>query len=171
MKPRYFLVSDTHFGHKNIIDYEQRPFNNTEEMDQYMIQKWNESVRDDDIVIHFGDVFVCNASRATEISSQLKGRKILILGNHDRFSVTKFKKMGFSPHKQYLFRNYFKPAHKTPLKLAVGNGLLIGNIHGHTHSKNDHLDKRLYKCACVEFTNYKPILFEDFLKDSTVSLN
>ena len=51
---RVFFVSDTHFFHKNIIKDCDRPFADVDEMNQFMIDRWNEAVGPDDIVIHVG---------------------------------------------------------------------------------------------------------------------
>ena len=53
---RVFVIADTHFWHKNIIDYCDRPFNSVEEMNSTLIKNWNKTVTNDDIVIHLGDV-------------------------------------------------------------------------------------------------------------------
>jgi calcineurin-like phosphoesterase family protein len=166
MKQRVFLISDTHFSHNNIIRYEYRPFKDTHEMDEYMIVKWNSTVTENDLVFHLGDVYIGSAKKAGEILNRLNGRKILIIGNHDSFSKTKWRNLGFEPFDQYIYQDYLlthKPADESPLRVAVENELLKGNIHGHTHSKNQHLTRELYKCCCVELIAYTPILFEEFV--------
>ena len=50
-----FYIADMHFGHKNIIRYDNRPFGSVEEMDKALIQLWNETVGSDDIVYILGD--------------------------------------------------------------------------------------------------------------------
>ena len=51
----YWFTSDTHFGHKNIIEYCKRPFSSVEQMNEMLIKKWNNKVKVDDIVFHLGD--------------------------------------------------------------------------------------------------------------------
>ena len=77
-----FFTADTHFGHKNIINYCERPFSSVEEMDQTLITNWNMVVSECDVVYHLGDfVFGC----PERIRKRLNGRIFLILGNHDKF--------------------------------------------------------------------------------------
>lgn len=80
---RKFYIADTHFGHEAIIRYCKRPFVSVVEMDAYMIDQWNAVVMDTDIVYHLGDFCLGDAEYAQSIFSQLRGRKFLILGNHD----------------------------------------------------------------------------------------
>lgn len=81
-----YYIADTHFGHANIIRYDNRPFNNTYEMDKAMIDRWNAVVTEDDTVYILGDFAWYNKKRTCEILDILKGHKILITGNHDVFS-------------------------------------------------------------------------------------
>lgn len=50
-----FYIADMHFGHKNVIRYDNRPFDSIEEMDKAMITLWNETVGDNDVVYILGD--------------------------------------------------------------------------------------------------------------------
>lgn len=85
---RKFYISDTHFSHENIIRYSKRPFISVEEMNEAMIAQWNFAVSDHDIVYHLGD-FACGCPEsAAEIFHRLRGRKRLILGNHDMLRET-----------------------------------------------------------------------------------
>lgn len=78
-----YFTSDHHFGHRNIIEYEERGFATTPAMDQFMIDKWNSIVKHEDTVFHLGDVALTAAKRRQEIVQQLNGHKIVIWGNHD----------------------------------------------------------------------------------------
>lgn len=94
-----FFTSDTHFGHKNIIEYCNRPFANVDEMNEELIRRWNEKVSPDDIVYHLGDFAFMPKSRIAEIVSRLNGKIVLIMGNHDPKGIRKFF---HEWHKDYL---------------------------------------------------------------------
>lgn len=79
-----WFVSDTHFGHKNIIKYSNRPFNSVEEMDALMIQNWNKLVKPNDTVYHLGDFAFGKFEFVRDVIRELNGKKHLILGNHDK---------------------------------------------------------------------------------------
>ena len=86
-----FVISDTHFCHKNIIDYCNRPFVSVEEMNEVLINNWNSVVSPTDTVYHLGDFGIGNKSQLKEIFNSLNGNKILVVGNHDRRSkITSF---------------------------------------------------------------------------------
>lgn len=53
----FFFIADTHFGHNAIIDLCHRPFKCVEEMDGYMIERWNKKVSPGDTVYIIGDLF------------------------------------------------------------------------------------------------------------------
>lgn len=76
-------ISDCHFGHQNIMRFDGRPFGSVEEMDNYMIEKWNSVVEKDDTVYIIGDFCWGLESEWVDILSRLSGRKVLIMGNHD----------------------------------------------------------------------------------------
>ena len=90
-----YFTSDTHFGHKNIITYCDRPFASVEDMDETLINNWNAYVKQDDFIYHLGDVAFAKAPRVREIIGRLHGQKYLIKGNHDKLSDTQFKEFGF----------------------------------------------------------------------------
>ena len=81
---KIFVTSDTHFGHKNIIKYCNRPFSSIEEMDLAIESIWNALVDTQDVVFHLGDVTLSNSERYKNLLNRLNGRKILVVGNHDQ---------------------------------------------------------------------------------------
>jgi calcineurin-like phosphoesterase family protein len=81
---KIFYISDTHFGHKNIIRYDNRPFSSAEEMDKALIDNWNNVVTEDDTVYILGDISWHQEFETKNILNQLNGHKILVKGNHDQ---------------------------------------------------------------------------------------
>lgn len=82
---RYY-ISDLHFYHANMnTQMDQRGFASFEEMNEYMIAQWNKRVRNNDEVVILGDFSIAKGEKTNELLQRLKGKKYLIVGNHDRF--------------------------------------------------------------------------------------
>ena len=45
-----YYIADMHFGHTNVLRFDNRPFSDTAQMDDTLIQNWNERVADDDTI-------------------------------------------------------------------------------------------------------------------------
>lgn len=84
-----WFVADSHFYHKNIIKYCNRPFSTIEEMNQTIIDSWNSVVKEGDTVFHLGDMGFCGTQNLVSIFSQLNGEIHLIRGNHDSSNAIK----------------------------------------------------------------------------------
>lgn len=112
-----FFTSDHHFGHANIIQYCKRPFKNVEEMNEKLIENWNKIVSEQDTVYYLGD-FSLSKAPVLNITGRLKGKKILIAGNHDRC----FRKMGQtkSKHDELYLKSGWSEIH-SELEIVVQN--------------------------------------------------
>jgi calcineurin-like phosphoesterase family protein len=170
-----FVISDTHFGHTNcwqkfkLVNGEPlRPFNSTEEMDETMVQRWNETVKPTDTVYHLGDVVI--ARRNLQTIKRLNGRKILIRGNHDIFRDDEYREVGFEQiHGVRVFTDQFIFSH-IPLHPDCVTDRFRVNVHGHLHGNRvmqtiddcKHIDPR-YLCVCVEQTDFRPISFDEVM--------
>ncbi|WP_024587580.1 metallophosphoesterase [Aliihoeflea sp. 2WW] len=160
---RKFYVSDTHFGHEAILGFCNRPFSSVKEMDEFMVDRWNSVVRDTDIVYHLGDFSFGCPERAVAIHRRLKGRKYLILGNHDL-------RRGDSVLPHILRMEWERPPVLTASTSDGGNRLFLshyghrtwpgqnrGSYHfyGHSHASIPHLGLSRdvgVDCADVAFT-------------------
>lgn len=78
-----FYISDLHFGHQNVIKFDNRPYADTDEMDRDMIRKWNDRVGNNDDVYVVGDFAFRSGYDPAWYLQQLSGHKHLIVGNHD----------------------------------------------------------------------------------------
>jgi calcineurin-like phosphoesterase family protein len=184
--PATFLVSDTHFGHAGVCRFvhpdnpevKLRPWSDPDEMDEEMIRRWNDRVRPTDKVYHLGDVVINR--RALPTLHRLNGDKVLIRGNHDIFRDDEYRRY-FRELRAYHVLNGMILSHIPVHEASLGRFGV--NIHGHLHASRvkrargvdartgevlygSEIDPR-YWCACVEHTNFAPILFEDAIKRIT----
>src|SRR6056297_469802 len=72
-----WFTADLHFGHRNIIDYCDRPFADVEEMNRTLVGNWNATVDGDDVVWVVGDFAMGTIAETLPIAAELAG-------NHDR---------------------------------------------------------------------------------------
>jgi len=118
-----WLISDTHFGHTNIIKYCNRPFQDADEMDDYIIARWRECIQPEDVVYHLGDLAFhvkgdseIYQARRERLRTELTGKIRLIQGNHDKVSAAwLFKYLGIQSIAQrkgiqLKSRHFVKPA-------------------------------------------------------------
>jgi calcineurin-like phosphoesterase family protein len=139
-------------------------------MTEDMIRWYNEMVDDQDRVYILGDVAFSPANMRNSIG-RMKGRKVLVPGNHEPPKMKKYFDL-FDDVRGYVVKKGFIMSH-----IPIHPGSLSRwklNIHGHTHANQVELefgdsllgrplDDR-YFCACVEQTNFRPILLDDILK-------
>lgn len=167
--PSVFLTSDTHFGHSGICRFlrddgsKLRPWDNPDEMDEAMVELWNDTVKPKDKVYHLGDAVINR--KALKIFDRLHGDKVLIKGNHDIFDLSDYAPY-FRDIRGYHVMNGMILSH---IPIHDSGLYRFGtNIHGHTHYRritlpDGSIDTR-YHCVCVEQTEYKPVLFEEVMK-------
>jgi len=86
-----WFISDTHFGHTNVIKYSNRPYATVQEMDESIILNWQQNVRPNDYIFHLGDMGMLDTDRLRKIIMRLPGQKYWIKGNHDK--RTKFNQV------------------------------------------------------------------------------
>lgn len=158
-----WLVSDTHFGHANILKFTTsdgkpvREFSSVEEMNEVMIERWNKVVKPQDKVYHLGDVAM--PKKGIELVGRCNGKKRLVRGNHD-------------DHPMKLYTPYFEEIYATRLldnmllsHIPIHPESLMGrgvNIHGHVHNNVSplHFGPK-YLNVSVEVIDYTPISLEE----------
>ena len=82
-QPIKYYIADTHFGHKNAIEYDNRPWSDITAMRDGMVKLWNDKVRKCDEVYILGDFCWKGQEDWISLLTELNGRKFLIPGNHD----------------------------------------------------------------------------------------
>lgn len=157
-----FLISDTHFGHRNILKFLRadgsplRVFNNIEEHDEYLIHQWNSTVKPEDKVYHLGDIGFKNFTGLSEILNKLNGTKILIRGNHDNLKLSQYQQHFKDIRASHTLDKFILthiPIHPQSVERWTAN------IHGHLHANT--LPDNKYLNVSVERLNYTPIDFEE----------
>jgi calcineurin-like phosphoesterase family protein len=161
--PDIFLISDTHFGHENILTFKNsddtylRPgFQNIKEHDQFLIDNWNNTVKPEDKVYHLGDVSMTNFNHTKNIFDALNGEKVLIKGNHDKFKASQYLQI-FKDIRAYGILDRYLLSH-----IPIHPDSLYrwsANIHGHLHGNKINDPK--YINVSVEQINYTPISLEE----------
>lgn len=155
-----FIVSDTHFGHKNILTFTGedgkliRPFSSVEEMDELMIENWNKTVSSKDKIYHLGDVVINR--RCLPILDRLNGRKVLVKGNHDIFKLDDYIKYFYDIRGYHILDRLILshiPLHEDSMNR------FRGNVHGHLHRRK--LEDKRYLNVAMEQINFTPIDFEE----------
>lgn len=160
-----YIISDTHFGHENIITYCNRP----EDHDFVMYLYWKSIVSPEDNILHLGDVLWYKKLNAIDIVKDLPGNKFLIKGNHDKRNNAWFEDLGFTimpkrvffehEDKTIVFTHY--PEDRFDLDWDI-------NIHGHIH--NNSYEKKVvgdktWINVSVEVMGYAPAKLGSILKE------
>ena len=142
-------ISDLHLGHANVIKFDNRPFKNIEEMHKTIITNWNEVTDKDDTVFILGDFCWETEQGWEKYLQELKGKKVLIQGNHDIKSPNKNLKKYFLDIKPYkeitdngrhiIMSHYPIPMHKA----AYGEGCYM--LYGHVHNTREEWFMRKWR--------------------------
>ncbi len=159
---KIWLIADSHFFHKNIIKYCNRPFCSTLEMNEVLIKNWNSVVKNSDRVFMLGDFCLAGKDQIIEVGRQLNGRKTLILGNHDHASLKTYYEAGFEMVSKYpiLIEDKFLLSHH-PRQVGADLYLIYGHIH------DNPLEQKIDNsfCVSVERINYTPISLDEIKKN------
>jgi calcineurin-like phosphoesterase family protein len=169
----HWFISDTHFGHANIIKYSNRPFKDVDEMNELMIQEWNKLVKPNDAVYHNGDFAFMTFDKFRLMHRRLNGDIYLQLGNHDKMIIQ---------HKTDLLKQGKIVSIENYRELKIGGHMIVlfhygqrvwnkshhGSIHlyGHSHGSLPPFGKSVDAGVdCKEITHeYRPIHLDEVLK-------
>lgn len=160
-----FFIADMHFGDERIIQYENRPFASVEEMDRCLIANWNSAVKEEDTVFVLGDFSCYDEEKDREILNALCGRKILIMGNHDRHRKSEeWRRLGFAECVEWpvLYRDFFILSHEP---VYINTNMPYANLYGHVHNNPSYktVSKQSF-CLSAERIGYTPAAFDKILE-------
>ena len=163
LKGELFITSDEHYGHYNILEFCDRPYENTTDMDNGLITNHNSIVSENDTTIHLGD-FIWKGYKFEEIINQLNGFHIFIKGNHDHSypKPTKGHKYQVLENQILEFEYMKKRFVACHYPLYEWNGSFRGSKHFYGHSHKERQIKNAYHVG-VDTNEYLPINLKTFL--------
>lgn len=170
-----FYTSDLHFGHENVIRFDNRPFRSVSEMDYTLIHLWNSRVQPDDTVYIVGDFAYRNTRPAEWYLQQLQGKKHLLIGNHDQALLEDSAAVSY-------FESIEKMCHVTDGKeqaclchfpICEWNGYRKGHLHiyGHIHNRKDDTFQIMrtrtgaFNAGCM-INHYMPAPLHELIKNN-----
>lgn len=171
-----YYTADLHFGHANVIRFDQRPFESVEEMDRTLIENWNKRVTDKDNIYIAGDLIYKSEKPAEWYLEQLHGIKYLVIGNHEQAVLS-------SEKARCCFEAIDKMMHITDGKCQIcmchfpiveWNGYFRNHYHifGHIHNARNRAfdvmseEPRALNAGCM-INEYMPVTFEELLVNNS----
>lgn len=158
---KIFVTSDTHFCHKAIIEYEDRPFKSVEAMNEALINNWNKVVGKNDLIYHLGDFGLGKIKDLQSIYQRLNGNKVLLRGNHDP-SLPKCFEIGFPvvcdtiAFKYKYWEVMLHHFNDFPGFEYADEDVVL--IHGHIHGKQRRINSMLH--AGTDAWDYTPVCID-----------
>lgn len=151
----YWFTSDEHYGHTNILKYNDRPWDTIEEMDEGLISNFNSVVDKGDVTIHAGDFCWLNKKEDVykKYVNRLNGTHILLIGSHDHWQ---------SNSARYIWRkridgNLIVVCHYC-MKTWEASHYNSWQLFGHSHGRLEGVGKQ-YDIG-VDNNMYYPVSFE-----------
>lgn len=166
MNSPFWITSDQHFYHTNIIKYCSRPFQDVDEMNEIMFNNWQELIQPDDKVFFLGD-WVCGCEKkytiGQTIHDQLNGKKIFIKGNHDTQieKYTNIKVIEGRIKVEYNGINIMmshRPIWEHDPEIDI-------YIHGHIHNDSRVQLLENMKNVSVDVTDFKPVHIDQIIRE------
>lgn len=181
-----FFTSDLHFGHENVLQFDNRPFASVEEMDEELIRRWNAKVGKGDLVYVLGDlIWKTRNEDAADIIKRLNGQVFLVKGNHDKFLHNAKAKNALAGLEKYhsinvtlkdgsvrrcILSHFFIP-------LYDGHRYNAIHLHGHSHNTDEHFQElemieylrskghnpQIFNVGCMHW-NYEPVTLDEILE-------
>ena len=175
-----YYIADTHFGHENVRSFDRRPFPDTAQMEQTLIQNWGACVTEGDTVYVLGDAFWKNEENSIRIMQQLNGHKHLIQGNHDRVkgklrlyweSIEQYAEVN-DENRLVILSHYPIPFYKNQ---HYGAAMLYGHVHNTREWELVEkwkkaqwelgIPSRLINAGCMmAYMNYTPRTLDELLE-------
>lgn len=178
-----YFTSDSHIGHKNIIQYCQRPFETSLDMNLHIVQSWNSVVKPEDTVYHLGDfIFSLTRKWSNRLLEKLNGTIIVIKGNHDREKYLNYylsngliESWHYNLDLSYDYNGntyHFSLSHYPHYPLKGSNLICLhGHVHGLYEHREPHKKHPRVLDVGVDSIGYVPISIENIIKKMNLQNN
>lgn len=150
------FTSDLHLGHKNVIEFCSRnkatcgvDFENVEEMDDFLIDRWNRKVQKDDMVYIIGDLSSRSGKDVAAYLKRMNGKKHVPLNHYPMLE--------------------WNGSHRAQNQEDSLSWLIHGHIHDERESKTFEYIKKYQPCALnagVDINHYEPVTFEEMVANN-----
>lgn len=154
-----YFIGDTHFGNAGMIQFDNRPFNSILEMDNAIIDNWNNTVTNNDVVFVTGDFGA--EGKEIEYLNKLNGIIYLVKGNHDEQDNQYYRECGFADvtDTPFILERFYFISHEP---CYVSERMPYCNIHAHVHSNPIYKDVSTRSfCTSACRIGYKPVSFDE----------
>lgn len=170
-----YYISDLHFNHEGIIRLCHRPYSSIKEMNEDLINKWNNKVKAEDTVYFLGDFsFKCPSQDSISFLARLNGKKYFIKGNHDKKSLLDtFKHMGLIED-YYIYTEIVDNNRRVVLfhyPIEDWNGQYRGSYHlyGHVHNcVNGYRNITNRFNVSAEVIGYEPVTLDELIQNQEI---
>jgi calcineurin-like phosphoesterase family protein len=153
-----FLSADHHLDHVKILEYCSRPFSTIEAMNRAIVERHNAVVGQQDTTYMLGDFALARPDRIQQLLGQMNGRKILIMGNHDHYTLARARSVGFSEvyrrmeiHSRAVRFLLTHESERTPLDVQPLDWVLCGHVHGRWRIKGRRIN------VGVDVWDFRPV--------------
>lgn len=163
-----YFTSDLHFYHTKFPAVGPRNFQTAEEKHEFLTEQWNKTVKETDEVYLLGDVSDGNGRDTSRLLKQLRGKKYLVIGNHDKYlEDSEFDQTVYqwaSPYYELLTMDTKFVLFHYPIEIWSGYGKNRIHLHGHLHRRKPVYEKiRRYEVG-VDAHDGKPVSIEAILE-------
>ena len=177
-----YFTSDLHFCHDRDFIYKSRGFDSVQEMNDAIIRNWNSIVTSEDTVYVLGDIMLKDNENGLKCWEQLKGKKYVILGNHDTNPRVECYRnspdteiLGYAIPFKY-GKYHFYLSHYPSLTANYDQDdplpMRVINLCGHTHTPDrfSDMDKGLIYHVELDTHDNKPVSIEKIIEDIKKSI-
>lgn len=177
-----WFSSDLHFCHDREFLYKPRGFNDIQEHDEAIMERWNQVVKPNDVVYILGDLMLNNNQLGITFINYLNGYKYIILGNHDTDArqqlymtslnnVVDITYASVIQHHKYKFYLSHYPTITSNVDEKHFSQHLF-NLYGHTHQKtNFYNDIPWIYHVGMDSHNCTPVHIDQIIADCKAKYN